>query len=238
MDLHIALKNIIEADGTDIINDVRLVNILSDFKAFDDIPASKYILRAIINDGYYSKLNAIGEWNAKADALCAQFTKSTGFQSDYVYAIFQSFAYGLGWIKQINSNIPSKQQKQTTSCCPSKQQIQKQTTKEQEEASLLSKVKLLNDIKDLTGLEICNISFNIFDKNYFQLTCEIKGRIDLKCHADFYIKVVLYDNKNTILANEKLWWNCDTLEFLGLKVKTLGFYCQSQKVDKICIFVE
>ena len=233
-----ALKKIIEADGTDIINDVRLVNILCDFKAFDDIPASKYILRAIINDGYSKKLNAIGEWNAKADALCDQFTKSTGFQSDYVYTIFQSFAYGLGWINQINSNIPSIQQKQTPPCSPSKQHIQKQTIKEQEEASLLSKVELLNDIKALTGLEICNISFNILEKNYFKLNCEIKGKIDIKCHADFYIKVVLYDNKNAILANEKLWWNCDTLEFLGLKVKSLGFYCPSQKVDKICIFVE
>ena len=238
MELHIALKNIIETDGADIVKDLRIVNILSDFKAFDDFPVSKYILRAIINDGYSKKLYAIGGWTPETEALCAQFANSTGFQSDYVITIFQSIAYGLGWINNINIQNSSDRHNNINSFCPNKKNNQIQTAEEKEEASLLSKVEFLNDIKALTGLEIYNLSFNIKDKDYFRLNCEIRGKIDLKCHADFYIKVVLYDLNNSILSNEKLWWNCDTIEFLGIKVKSLSFYFPSQMVGRICIFVE
>ena len=46
MDLHLALKNIIQTEGENIIKDTKIIHILNDFNAFQNIPASKYILRA------------------------------------------------------------------------------------------------------------------------------------------------------------------------------------------------
>ena len=77
MELHKALRHIIETEGQDIIKEIRLVNILDDFNAYQDIPASKYILRAIIADGYSSKLLQIGKWDNFAKALSTKFHSLT-----------------------------------------------------------------------------------------------------------------------------------------------------------------
>lgn len=42
MELHKVLKEIIESHGVGIIHDNRFLNILSDYKAFEGVPASKY----------------------------------------------------------------------------------------------------------------------------------------------------------------------------------------------------
>lgn len=48
MELHLALRNIIKTVGPNIITEGRMVNILCDFQAFDTLPASKYVMRAIL----------------------------------------------------------------------------------------------------------------------------------------------------------------------------------------------
>lgn len=104
MELHKAIRNIVETEGKEIVKDARLVNILSDFRAFDAIPASKYILRAVIADGYAQKLLSIGAWNDKSDNLCTQFAALTGFQYDLAYEIFHCLAYGLGYVSSKQNN--------------------------------------------------------------------------------------------------------------------------------------
>lgn len=103
MELHKAIKSIIDTDGVDVIKDTKMVNILGDLRAFDLIPASKYILRAIIADGYAQKLLAIGTWNDESERLCNQFILTTGFQNDYALIVFQSLAFGLGYINTLTS---------------------------------------------------------------------------------------------------------------------------------------
>lgn len=109
MELHLALRNIVKTDGPSIITEGRLVNILCDFQAFDAIPASKYVMRAIIDDGYSKKLLQCTKWDMAAQQLSDQFASSTGFQPDIVWTIFQSLAFGLGWINSLEapSSAPS-----------------------------------------------------------------------------------------------------------------------------------
>ncbi len=113
LDLHVALRNIIDIEGVDIINESRIINILSDCKTFDAMPASKYILRAIIADGYTKRLLSFGKWDVNAMTLCNHFATCTGFQEEYVNLIFQSLAYGLGYLNSITpfntTNNPPKQ---------------------------------------------------------------------------------------------------------------------------------
>ena len=108
MELHKALQYIIQTDGSDTLNQPRIINILDDLNAYQDLPAAKYILKAIIADGYMSQFLSIGNWNNKTEALVQKFSKSTGFTFEVVSVIFQSVAYGLTWIENI-SNIPFKQ---------------------------------------------------------------------------------------------------------------------------------
>lgn len=102
--LHILLRNIVEAEGEKIILETRVVNILNDYRAFDSAPASKYVLRAIIIDGYARKLLSAAGWNTTVSSLISQFIIETGFQSDLVNYVFLCIAYGL---KYINSISPS-----------------------------------------------------------------------------------------------------------------------------------
>lgn len=97
MELHKALKHIVDTEGSEIIKDLRLVNILDDFKAFEQFPAFKYILRSIIAEGYSQKLNEIGKWDNRSIALVNNYIQHTGFIQDYVCFIFKSLALGLGW---------------------------------------------------------------------------------------------------------------------------------------------
>lgn len=101
MELHQALKHIIRSEGQGIVTDLRLINILNDLNAYQEIQGSKYILRAIIDDGFASRFYQIGSLNNQANDLIHRFITTTGFNEENVLKIFQSLAFGLGWISQM-----------------------------------------------------------------------------------------------------------------------------------------
>lgn len=238
LDLHEALRNIIDIEGCEIIQEVRLVNILSDYKFFETNPASKFIFKSIITEGYSKRLYSIGEWNSKCAALASHFSLITGFQSDYVKQIFISLAYGLGWISNMPSNDNSFCNQNTSQIQPLNTTI-KLTTKEQKELFLYNKIRFLNDIKQETGLEVSNISFEIENSKCFKINCEIRGKVKDSC-AGFYIKIVIYDEKNKIRYNDDLGFYCrNDSYFRGFNVitKKIVFPVSYLKISKIAIFV-
>lgn len=101
MELHKALKYIIQTEGTQILRQSRLVNMLADLNAYQEISSAKYILKAIISDGYMEKFLLIGNWDNQAENLVQKFSKSTGFMQEVVSTIFRSIAYSLTWIEDI-----------------------------------------------------------------------------------------------------------------------------------------
>lgn len=240
MELHKAIRNIVETDGKEIVKEVRLVNILSDFRAFDAIPASKYILRAIISDGYAQKLLAIGAWNSQSENLCSQFVATTGFQSDYALMVFQSLAYGLGFLNQMPTIInPIQQQPQNPS--PQKP-TPKLTKKEQREALLLSKVEFLSDIKAQTGVEMTNLSFEMIDEDddkCFNFNFEIKGKVYRNIdNIDLY--AAFYDSYNKIRANENIWYFFQhNSSYRGFTIETcyIDLPMPVEEVSRIRIFL-
>lgn len=138
MELHQALKHIIKAEGQDIVTDLRLVNILNDLNAYQDIQGSKYILRAIIADGFAQKLLHIGSWNNDAINLASRFASNTGFMPESVEVLFKSLAFGLGWVNQLpkttNANSAPKTQPATsTSLVKNKKTWSKLNVEEREE---------------------------------------------------------------------------------------------------------
>lgn len=129
MPLHIALKNVIQTHGEDIIKDVKLVNILDDFHAYDEFPVARYILRSIIADGYSSKLYSIGQWNSKALQLESKFVSTTGFIPNHVNRIFKSFAFGFGWINELEIEVEELLESENPSTPQYEQKKSKKRTK-------------------------------------------------------------------------------------------------------------
>lgn len=237
MELHKAIRNVVETDGKQIVTDVRLVNILSDFRAFDAIPASKYILRAVIADGYAQKLLAIGVWNTQSENLCNQFVSTTGFQSDYALMVFQSLAYGMGFLN--NMPIMTKPVQQLLQNPSSQKTNHKLTKKEQREDFLLSKVEFLNDIKAETGVEMANLSFEMFENSdrCFYLNFEIRGKIK---RDDSDICIAFYDTKSKIRNKEDLWVVFQDGSFRGLSIESVFFELPMpiEEIGRICIFLQ
>ena len=132
--LHIAMREAIEQFGFDVLTEGRLVNILLDYGAYSDVPASKTIIQAIVSDGYSQKILDLGkqrrsflsslfnsnetigkpegeEWRNKLESYAAMISKRNGFQQPLVDYVIECLVYGLDWI----DNTPILPQSQTAS---------------------------------------------------------------------------------------------------------------------------
>lgn len=203
MELHLALRNIVKTDGPSIITEGRLVNILCDFQAFDAIPASKYVMRAIIDDGYSKKLLQCAKWDMAAQQLSGQFANSTGFQPDIVWTIFQSLAYGLGWVNSLeysrkqspaypDANIPVHQKAPVV-------HITEKSNPRDKSLYLNSIVEKKENLETAIGISINNVSFNVSDDGK-TITCNMEVTAQ-SISSTIDIKVVYYD-KFGMIAKE------------------------------------
>lgn len=210
MELHKALRAVIQTEGEAIITEVRLVNILDDFKAYLDMPSVKYILRAIIADGFAQKLLAIGEWNNEALSLVSRFATATGFMPELVETIFKSLAYGLEWIENVsisqeieNQKVKSNASKANTSNtkrAPKKsaKSVEKMDDDEFEDF-IWSKIEWDHSIEKNAGLVFKNYQISSF--NWYTGFCilfEIEGKMKTE-HLD--IKYTAYDSKGRLRAH-------------------------------------
>ena len=132
--LHIALRQAIEQFGYDVLKESRLVNILLDYGAYTDVPASKTIIQAIITGGYSQRILNLGkqkrsfissllnsestiskpegeEWHNKLDSYSANISRQNGFQQPLVNYVLDCIIYGLNWIDVI-PEVPNQITKQ------------------------------------------------------------------------------------------------------------------------------
>lgn len=222
MELHKAIKNIVDTDGIDILYDVRIVNILSDFKAFDAISASKYILRSIIADGYSRKLYALGKWDSKSESLCQQFISTTGFQSDIVRQVFQCIAFGLGWINNVtplqspnqgNAKVNPAQERSIDAsglrfgykALNKKSEKFQLQFKEDAERYLDSIIELKGDWNILGAKITPSPEYTIYSndswlKFHFEIDGKVKYRMENEYVTYLKFRVVIYNSNNRILG--------------------------------------
>lgn len=99
MKLYDAIKEIVKLKGKDIITDSALLNYLNDYHAFEERPASKLVLRDIINGGYSNKIlllnNAESSWTIKLKSYEHDFVDSCGYKEELVLFVFQSVVYAI-----------------------------------------------------------------------------------------------------------------------------------------------
>ena len=102
MELHKALKDIVASKGTDMINNIQIINYLLDYQAFKEKPATKLILRDIINSGYAESILALSKqgagWKMNFAKYQHEFIDSCGYKEELAIYVFEAIAYGLGLI--------------------------------------------------------------------------------------------------------------------------------------------
>lgn len=257
MELHKAIKSVLETDGIEILKDVRLINILSDLQSFETMPACKYILRSVIADGYAQKLIAIGAWNHQSENLCSQFIAMTGFQVDYARAVFQSLAFGLGYIVSVDNLCNMHNQSPTSK--PVKPQssklslryyeINKLTQEEQyrykdaAEDYLNSITEIKGDWKKELGIDaqitsICELYSNGCN---IAVAIEINGSFPKKIDNDMIaFRPVLYNKQGKILKVQCGIWEKSrrVFEIITCDPFTDNDFQTIDNIGKIVVFWE
>ena len=100
MELHKAIKEIVAIKGAEMICNPQIINFLLDYQAFKEKPATKLILRAIIDSGYAENILALTSdkngWEMKFKQYQLEFIDSCGYKEELAAYVFDSIAYGLG----------------------------------------------------------------------------------------------------------------------------------------------
>lgn len=101
MTLKDALKTLIDAKGLNVLKSPVSLNILSDFNAFEEQPASKNILKNIISEGYLDKIaffydNGIAVGDAPVTYVGELYNK-LGFRGDVSAYVLNAILEALGY---------------------------------------------------------------------------------------------------------------------------------------------
>ena len=216
MNFQEAIIAVINDYGKDILLKNTIVNILSDYNAFQESKAFKVILKHIISEGFLDQILYIKNWETSHSQLINRFVENTGFQYDKALYVVSSLAYALK-ISQtsVTYNISNPQQQ------PLPQPVVNHTTTKISQPSLnltrsklerLSEEKLIQykenaeqyiesiiefkgDIKKELGVDIViSCKFNYY-YNQFELILDINGILKNDIH--FYF--ALYNNLGKIL---------------------------------------
>ena len=115
MKLHIAIKEIVDSKGVEMINNIQIINYLLDYQAFKEKPATKLILRDVIDLGYSKRINTINSkdynWHSNFLQLKQEFINTCGYKEDLAIYVFDSIAYGLGLQDEVFVQTPKKENK-------------------------------------------------------------------------------------------------------------------------------
>ena len=93
-----AIKTVVAQYGKDIVNDVRLVNVMSDIVDLEDTAAVKTILRDVLSKGYGAKEKE--DVYSKVKAYAKDISNNHGYKDVFVQYVLFSIAYGIGLITQ------------------------------------------------------------------------------------------------------------------------------------------
>lgn len=105
MELHKAIKEIVASKGADMINNILIINFLLDYQAFKEKPATKLILRDVINAGYGEAILALRNtngWQTKFKQYEHEFIDSCGYKEELAAYVFEAIAYALGMNDGVN----------------------------------------------------------------------------------------------------------------------------------------
>lgn len=243
MKLHEAIKQVVQCDGESAITDLKTINILSDFQAYTDCPSAKYVLRAMIADGYSKRLLDIGSWSLQAEQLMNKFVNDTGFQQQIANQVFQSVAYGLGWKNSVDvtdngmspqpSQNPSHPQPNSngSQLNKTKSQIEKlgeaslEKYKYDAESYLESIVEFKSDFKKELGVDI-SLSIEFDDYADLSFRFERNAKIKYKYVYSIIFHVIIYGENNRILTKDFVYAGVGNLTYEVCEVK---IYANSYK---------
>ena len=102
MKFHEALRKAVRQFGINVLQEHRLMSVLADYKAFDDYPAVKDVMKAVCSDGYGKELCRLAsdgsddECLRYADDMKKSLVKNNSFMEEFAEYAAESLAFALG----------------------------------------------------------------------------------------------------------------------------------------------
>lgn len=111
MKLNEAIKSLVDERGTDVIKSSLFINILNDLGAFQDEIAFKNVLRILIGEGYFDKIEFYLNSETEKRLSCInsninEVERLYGFKNHIAKSVIMSLAYGIGMIDTMPETIP------------------------------------------------------------------------------------------------------------------------------------
>lgn len=107
MKLYEAIETIIQEFGRDILTNTKVINVFSDYKAFEESRTFKVIIKNLIAEGYMDQMMYVRDWATSQSHIINNFVAATSFNEANASYVIQSIAYGLGYTSTKPSYQPS-----------------------------------------------------------------------------------------------------------------------------------
>lgn len=111
MELHLALKEIVEKEGSNILTEPRLVNMLADYNAYNN-SSYRFITKILIENAYFYEIkNSLNKNNLEIEinVLSTKAYDEFGFDKSLVLYIIESILYSLNKTDKISSLLHIKE---------------------------------------------------------------------------------------------------------------------------------
>ena len=105
--LNIAIQTILKQYGVDFMATVKLANVLLDYRAFEEYPSTKPILRDVLNKGYGQKILDIYKANPtnihnELLPIIDEYCTDNSYKKDHIIYVFDCLLFALGCLDSIN----------------------------------------------------------------------------------------------------------------------------------------
>ena len=112
-DIHIAIREVLDMYGLELIRNNLLTNYLADGNCFSEFRSAKNILREILSS-YGGSIYDLKVNNKSYETILAKiksdFSKSHGYQIELIDYLFDSISYGLYWDNDVNFRLKKLRQ--------------------------------------------------------------------------------------------------------------------------------
>ena len=197
MELHKAIKEIVDSKGKEMICNPQIINFLLDYQAFKEKPATKLILRAIIDSGYAENILALTSdkngWEMKFKQYQHEFIDSCGYKEELAAYVFDSIAYSLGLgAANVEPKIKPKFNVDSFFDIPEVEQKQQSSSAQYQQKSSADPSDLYTIALSFFNEGKCQQAKGFMEKALSQYSQSNIPALYLKLMGDIHMKIGLY----------------------------------------------
>lgn len=116
MELKDALRKLLLSRGPQVLDDIRLANMLADFKAYEELPAVRYLIKTCLSEGLMRDIidiyNSGEDSSGRLDDFERKIINDFGFRDEVAIYFIDSIKSAFGWSVSASIRTPSSKSKE------------------------------------------------------------------------------------------------------------------------------